>query len=93
MRWIAFFLVLLSGVSSVHVQETYQTVYAKRKIVQADKNRNGILEKSEARNAWIQVNVLDQDGDDALRYLSKHSKNHYNKSGSGIYCLTLFKQL
>ena len=93
MRWMALFLVLLSVVCSVHAQETYQTVYAKRKIVQADKNRNVILEKSEARNAWIQVNVLDQDGDDALRDLSKQSKNHYNKSGSGIYCLTLFKQL
>jgi len=40
MRWIAFFLVLLSGVSSVHVQETYQTVYAKRKIVHADEHRS-----------------------------------------------------
>ncbi len=93
MRWLAFFLVLLSGVCSVHAQETYQTVNAKRKIVQADKNRNGIREKSEVRYAWMQVNVLDQDGDDALRYHSKHNKNHYNKSGSGINCLILFKQL
>lgn len=62
---LTFFFLLLGSIF-VFAQEPYSKIYAKREMAKLDKNRNGILEKTEAKKQWNSLSHLDIDGDDQL---------------------------
>lgn len=61
------------AVSTICVHQTYadtpksyEEVYADRILTQADKDKDGSIEKSENPNVWKKYHALDTDGDDVL---------------------------
>jgi len=73
MKLTIVYLLLACCVWSVHAQDPYQKVYAKREISRADKNGNDVLEKSEVNNRWEEFKAFDSDGDEVVS-LEEYSK-------------------
>jgi acetyl esterase/lipase len=66
MKVILTYLLFIFCVNSAIAQESYQEVYAKREIMRADKNGNGVLEKSEVKKRWEQLKAFDKDSDEVI---------------------------
>jgi acetyl esterase/lipase len=73
MRVAIIFLVFACCIGSVHAQDPYQLVYAKREFLRIDKNSNDLLEKSEVKKAWDRFKAFDLDGDEVVS-LEEYSK-------------------
>ena len=66
LKSLTFVFCLLVAAPFYGQQNAYSKVYAKRMLIQLDKNKNGVIDKDDLKNQWSRFEANDINGDEVI---------------------------